>query len=120
MNERITCVFELEIIEGKLESFKDVIRAAVEATSGESTTLLYEYSISDDGKFAHIIERYLASGVVSHVDQTFAPFAQPFIDHVRFAKLTVYGEPDLEIRKRLDPFGAIYMKTFEGFDRFPG
>ncbi|SEM54513.1 hypothetical protein SAMN05428989_4039 [Pseudoxanthomonas sp. GM95] len=118
MTDRITCVFELEIIEGKLEGFKEIIRGAVEATSTELTTLLYEYSISDDGKSAHIIERYLASGVVSHVDQTFAPFAQPFIDHVRFAKLTVYGEPDAEIRKRLDPFGAIYMKPFKGFDRF--
>jgi len=31
--------------------------------------------------------------------------------------LAVYGEPDDEIRTRLDPFGAVYMKPFDGFTR---
>jgi hypothetical protein len=31
--------------------------------------------------------------------------------------LVVYGTPDAEIRKRLDPFGAVYMTPFDGFSR---
>jgi hypothetical protein len=31
--------------------------------------------------------------------------------------LVVYGTPDAEVRKRLDPFGAVYMTPFDGFSR---
>ncbi|MFC7520266.1 putative quinol monooxygenase [Xanthomonas populi] len=118
MKDHITCVFELEILPGKLQGFKDIASKTVAATQTDPGTLLYEYSLSDDGTVAHIVERYHAAAVVPHVDITFAPFAQPFVEHVRFARLTVYGEPDAEIRKRLDAFGAVYMKPFAGFDRF--
>jgi quinol monooxygenase YgiN len=119
MKDHVTNVFQMEVLPGKLESFKEVVKAAVAATQKEPGTLIYEYSFSDDGKTAHIVERYQADSVVSHVDETFAPFAQPFNDHVRFVGLTVYGNPDAETRKRLDPFGAVYLKPFAGFDRLP-
>jgi quinol monooxygenase YgiN len=119
MSNQITCVFEMDVLPGKLESFRDVIRQAVAATHKEPGVLLYEYGISDDGKKAYIVERYRAEALIPHVDETFAPFAQPFLDHVTFSALTVFGDATPEMRKRLDTFGAIYVKTFAGFDRFP-
>jgi hypothetical protein len=69
------------------------------------------------GLVAHILERYLPDGVVSHIEQTFAPFAERFLSLATITGLTVYGLPDAEVRKRLDPFGAVYMNDFGGFCR---
>lgn len=118
MKNHITCVFELNLLPGKADSFGRLVAQAVEATSQEPGVLIYEYAISDDETKAYIVERYLPEALVPHVDSTFAPFAAPFLEHVTFAGLTVFGEVDADIRKRLDPFGATYIQTFAGFDRF--
>jgi hypothetical protein len=36
---------------------------------------------------------------------------------VKITGLAVYGKPNAEVRKRLDPFGAVYMESFGGFSR---
>jgi hypothetical protein len=58
-----------------------------------------------------------SNAVVSHVDTTFAPFGKRFLELCNITELTVYGTPDTETRKRLDPFGAVYMTPFDGFSR---
>lgn len=117
MNSEITCVFNLSISEGTFPVFEELVSRVVEATRKEPGTLSYIYSISDDLKTAHIIERYRPGDLVSHVDHTFAPFAETFLSMVTIIGLMVYGEPDDEIRYRLHPFGALYMKPFSGFTR---
>lgn len=117
MKNEITCVFNLSVNDGKLPEFKELVSRVVEATSKEPGTLSYVYSVSEDQQKAHIVERYHQQDLVSHVDHTFAPFAETFLSLVNITGLTVYGEPDDEIRKRLDPFGAVYMKPFDGFTR---
>lgn len=117
MKNEITCVFNLAINEGKFPAFKELVSHIVEATYKEPGTLSYVYSVSDDQKTAHIVERYRQESLVGHVDHTFAPFAEDFLSLVTITGLTVYGEPDDEIRARLDPFGAVYMKPFDGFTR---
>jgi len=119
MNNQITCIFEMDVRPGMLESFRKVIQQAVSATRQEPGVLIYEYGISDDGQKAYIVERYQADALIPHVDETFAPFAQPFVDHVTFARLTVFGDVTAAMRQRLDAFGAVYVKTYAGFDRFP-
>jgi hypothetical protein len=118
MNSQITCVFEMDVLPGKLDAFKGIIDRAVAATHNEPGVLLYEYCISDDGMKVYIVERYRADALIPHVDVTFAPFAQPFLDHVTFAALTVFGDATSEMRARLDTFGAVYVSTYAGFDRF--
>jgi len=118
MSDHVTCIFELDVLPGKLESFRTLARNAVDATRREPGTLIYEYAISDDGTKAYIVERYLRHALVPHVDITFAPFAQPFLEHVSFVNLTVFGDVDDDIRQRLAPFNARYIKTHAGFDRF--
>jgi quinol monooxygenase YgiN len=117
MHPTISCVFALAIKPEQFPEFKALIAQIVAATAEEPGTLIYEYSINDDHSTAHILERYNADAVVSHVDNTFAPFGQRFLDLVTITSLVVYGTPDEHVRKRLDPFGAVYMTPFDGFSR---
>lgn len=115
MKNEITCVFNLSDNNGQLPAFKESVSRVVEAASKEPGTLSYVYSVSEDQQTAHIVERYRQQDLVNHVDHTFAPFAETFLALVNITGLTVYGESDDEIRKRSYPFGALYMKPFDGF-----
>lgn len=117
MHPYISCLFTLAVKPDAFAEFKALIAQIVPATEKEPGTLVYEYSVSEDSSTVHILERYLADAVVSHVDITFAPFGERFLQLCTVTSLTVYGTPDVEIRKRLDPFGAVYMTPFDGFGR---
>ena len=117
MSDEILNIFHLSLEPQNFPAFKALVAEIVEATRQEPGTLTYEYSVSSDQRTVHIIERYRSEGLVSHIDQTFAPFAQRFLDLVTVTSLVVYGNPDAEARKRLDGFGAAYMTLFDGFSR---
>ncbi len=117
MHPYISCLFTLAVKSAEFAEFKALIATIVTATRTEPGTLVYEYSASEDTSTVHILERYNADAVVSHVDTTFAPFGQRFLELCTITSLVVYGTPDAEIRKRLDPFGAVYMTPFDGFSR---
>lgn len=117
MHSYISCLFKLSIKPEQFAEFEALISRIVTATRQEPGTLVYEYSVNDERSIVHILERYDAEALVSHVDTTFAPFGERFLELCTITDLTVYGTPDAEIRKRLDPFGAVYMTTFDGFSR---
>lgn len=117
MNNDITCVYTLNLSESSFEEFKILVSDIVKATKKEPGTLSYVYSASEDGTRVHIIERYKYDAIISHVDITFAPFAEKFLSLATITSLTVYGSPDSDTRAKLDPFGAVYMQPFDGFYR---
>jgi quinol monooxygenase YgiN len=117
MHPHISCLFSLAVKPEVFAEFKALISNIVAATRTELGTLVYEYSVNEDNSTVHILERYDADAVVSHVDTTFAPFGQRFLELCSVTSLVVYGTPDAEVRKRLDPFGAVYMTPFDGFSR---
>ena len=117
MQGELYTVYHLSIAPGQFDAFKVLADKIVAASSAEQDTLTYEYLVNDDQTAAHIIERYRMAGVLPHVEQTFAPFAEEFLSLVTIDKLYVYGDPSSEIRKKLDGFGAIYLKPFAGFSR---
>ena len=117
MHPHIGCLFSLAVKPEAFPELKALIANIVVATSTEPGTRVYEYSASEDNSTVHILERYNADAVVSHVDTTFAPFGKRFLELCSVTSLVVYGTPDAEIRKRLDPFGAVYMNPFGGFSR---
>ncbi|ANF58326.1 putative quinol monooxygenase [Halotalea alkalilenta] len=118
MSKSVYMVFELTPKPGRLEEFKQMVAEAVIAARTEPTTLAYEYSINADESAVHIFEHYRDSAsIVSHVDETFAPFGERFASLVDVTRLTVYGEPDAAARARLDGFGAVYFTPFQGFFR---
>lgn len=117
MKDHVISIFTLSLAPENFPAFKKLVARIVEATSKEPGTLMYEYSVNDDHTVAHIIERYRADAVVSHIQETFAPFAEEFLALVKITGLLVYGSPDEATRKLLDGFGAVYMTSFDGFTR---
>jgi quinol monooxygenase YgiN len=117
MHPHISCLFSLAVKPEAFAEFKALISTIVAATRTEPGTLVYEYSVNEDNSTVHILERYNADAVVSHVDTTFAPFGKRFLDLCSVTSLVVYGTPNAQVRKRLDPFGAVYMTPFDGFSR---
>ena len=118
MKDEVYWVFTLDMKPEKFDEFKALVSEIVAATSEESGTLTYEYSVSEDRKTVHIFERYRDSDAfVSHVENTFARFAQRFLELVTVTRLVVYGSPTEAAREKLNSFGAVYMTKFEGFSR---
>ena len=117
MSAYVSNLFTLAIEPKNFPAFEALVSEIVAATQKEPGTLIYEYSVNADRTVAHILERYRAGSVVTHVDNTFAPFAERFLNLARITGLVVYGNPDTEVRKRLDPFNAVYMESFGGFSR---
>lgn len=117
MPNEIVTLYHLTIKPEQFESFRELVDKIVAASSEEPATLAYQYVVSPDHSKVHIIERYEMDGVLPHVEQTFAPFAEEFLSFASIDQLFVYGEPTAEIRAKLDGFGAIYLAPFAGFAR---
>jgi len=117
MQGEIYSVYHLSIEPSNFSAFEDLVATIVEATRAEADTLTYEYVASADRRTVHIVERYRAKGLLPHVHETFAPFAERFLALATIDKLFVYGEPTAEMRETLDGFGATYLAPFAGFTR---
>ena len=79
---------------------------------------MYEYSVSSDENTVHIFERYRDDAtLISHVEETFSPFAERFLSLVDMKSLVVYGKPTGKARDILDGFGAVYFTPFDGLTR---
>ena len=56
--------------------------------------------------------------MVAHVSQTFGPkFSEAFLAIASPTRFTVYGTPNLEVKKVLAGFNPIYMSPLDGFSR---
>jgi quinol monooxygenase YgiN len=117
MENELYSIYHLTLEAGKFPAFKALIEKIVEATSHEADTLTYEYVVNAEQTAVHIIERYRMVGVLPHVEQTFSPYAEEFLNLSTIEKLFVYGNPTPEVKAKLDSFGAIYLAPFAGFTR---
>ena len=119
MSEQVSWLLELKINSGAADSFKSLMNEMVEATrTDESGKLSYEWSLSVDGTTCHLYERYADSAAtMTHLTSFGANFAERFLAAVQPTRITVYGNPDAQVRSALDPFGAVYMTTAAGFAR---
>ncbi len=104
-------VYHLSINPADFDAFAELIHTIVEARKEPDTTI-YEYVVYADRTAVHIVERYRTPGVLPHVEQTFAPFAEHFLKLAKIEKLFVYGETTSAIRATLDGFGAEYFTSF--------
>lgn len=117
MSNEITTLYHLTVSPEKFDAFHALVKTIVDASRKEVDTLAYEYFADGKNSMVHIIEHYRMPGVLPHVEQTFAPYAEAFLSFATIEKLFVYGEPTPEVRAKLDGFGAIYLSPFEGFRR---
>lgn len=117
MNNEIISVFKLNIERENLPAFKKLVEKIVNKTKEEAGTLTYVYSINEKQNSVHIVERYMENSLLSHIDVTFAPFAEEFLQLATVTELTVYGNPNAIEQERLNKFGAIYLTPFDGFSK---
>lgn len=116
MSDGMYWIYVVRVNEDAYEQFKELVAELVDASTEEAGTLSYEFSTSDGGRTVHIFEHYRDSAaVVSHVQQTFARFADRFNAMAHTTSVTVYGNPDAAARKLIDEWGAVYMTPFDGF-----
>lgn len=117
MNADILTIYHLTLEPADAAAFAELATEIVELSRREDDTLVYRWFISPDRTRAQIIEGYRMQGLVPHVEQTFAPFAERFLAIAGIEKLFVYGEPSDAVRAKLNGFGASYMSEIVGFTR---
>ena len=93
MSFHVSNLFALSLEPKDFPAFEALVSEIAAATEKELGTLICEYSVNAGRTVAHILERYRSDSAV------------------------VYGSPDAEVRKRLDPFAAAYMESFGRFSR---
>lgn len=117
MHGELYSIYHCTLDPADFPAFEELVGKIVTETAQEADTLTYEYVVNAAKTEVHIVERYRQAGLLPHVQQTFAPFAEKFLALVRIEKLYVYGETTPEIRTVLDGFGAVYLTPFAGFSR---
>jgi quinol monooxygenase YgiN len=121
MKGHVSWVNELTIIDGALETFRELMEEMVSGTSADPGTLAYEWYISNDGGTVHVFEIYANSEAVAHhVSKGFMMqnWAGRFMDCVDSTQCVVYGDPNAAAREILDRLGAIYHSAWGAFSRF--
>ncbi len=116
MTNEISWHVELTVKPGQLESFRALTGEMVELTRRERGVLSYQRFVSDDGKLVHVYERYADSAAaVAHLRQFATNFSGRFLTVVERRRFTVFGQPNDELRRLLDEFGATYLRPFGDF-----
>jgi quinol monooxygenase YgiN len=112
-------MLEVDVKDGQLGAFEELMREMVEGTSAEPRTLAYEWYVSDDGKTVHLFEKYADSeAMISHVNGFLEKWAGRFMECVDFKRFVAYGDPSPAAREILDGWRATYMSPWGGFSRF--
>ena len=89
---------QLAIREGQEDALRDIADEMCAATAKEEGMLNYEWSLSEDGKTCHVLERYADSEALRVHLETFGPFAEQFFGMVDIVNVEVYGSPDGQVR----------------------
>jgi quinol monooxygenase YgiN len=99
----------------------DVFRALADemcaATANEVGVLNYEWSLSEDGKTCHVLERFADSDGVRAHNENVAAYVERMVTIADIVSVEVYGSPDDGARKMLEGFGARFHRPYAGFVR---
>lgn len=117
MQDEIYSIYHLSIQPSDFPAFEALIAPIIAATRKELDTTIYEYVANKAHTVVHIVERYRTRGLLSHVLETFTPYADQFLKLAKIERLYVYGDTTEEIRAKLDGFGAEYLTPIAGFSR---
>ena len=118
MNGHVAWMLELAVKPGELDNFKAVVNEMIESTRAEPGTLMYEWSIDEDGGVLHGYERFSDSGAaVAHLSAFGEKFAQRFLAAVDPTRVSVYGTPSDDAKQALAAFGPAYLTPVGGFAR---
>lgn len=116
-NQNVYFMVQLAIKEGKDDAFRDVVEEMCAATAKEGGALNYEWSLSEDGRVCHLLERYADSDAVRAHLENIGPFVERFLGVVDVVGVEVCGSPDAGAREALAAFGAKFNRPYAGFVR---
>ncbi len=118
-NNNVHWLLAVDINDGKGDDFTALMAEMVKATQAdEPNAMIYEWLISGDGKQCHIYERYTDSAATMvHLGNFGSKFAERFLSLCAPTGLTVYGDPDAQVREALAGMGAVHMEQLGGFAR---
>ena len=119
MTGHVYWMFDLEIKDGAYDTFEALMKEMVEATkANEPGALNYEWSVSEDKKTCHLLERYADSeATMIHMGNFGKNFARRFMEVLKPKSITLYGDPSEEVLKALAPMGPVVMAPVGGFSR---
>ena len=118
MNDSIYWLLEVSIQPRQMEEFRGLMKAMVESARGETDTLSYDWTLSEDSKTCHIFERYADNAaVVLHSRAFQTKFAAKFFDLAQPLSMVVHGKPTPQVKDALAPFSPTYMSPLGGFHR---
>ncbi len=90
----------------------------VRVSEAEPGTLIYERYVSDDGRNAHLFERYADSdAAIVHLHTFEERFSVRFVSLVERQSAFVYGAPAAALRRRLDQLNPTYFAQLDGSAR---
>jgi quinol monooxygenase YgiN len=112
-------IFEVSVKEGQTSALKELVREMSEASfANEPETLIYQWTISEDGTTAQVHERYASSeAALRHLDSFNRNYADRLMDLVEPTGMTVYGDPSEALKDQLAGAGPEYMQVIGGFAR---
>lgn len=119
MNKQVFWIFELAVKEGQFGNLTKLMEEMVATTKqNEPHTIGYEWTINDDHTQCHIHERYADSdATIKHLATFVDKYAGRLMEIGNATRFIVYGNPNDDVKKALDGFGAVYMPTIGGFLR---
>jgi quinol monooxygenase YgiN len=119
MNDNVLVLAEVNINAGQLDTLKAlVIEMTDDIRHSEPGTLNYEWFIADDGKSAHVFERYTDSEAdMLHLMNYGQKYAARSAACLTINQITIYGNPSSEVRGVFAALPTTYMGLFAGVSR---
>ena len=116
-NKNVYFMVQLAIHEGKDDAFRGIVEEMCVATAKETGALNYEWSLSEDSRTCHLLERYADSDAVRAHLENIGLFIERFMATVDVVGVEVCGSPDAAAREALSAFGAKFNRPYAGFVR---
>jgi quinol monooxygenase YgiN len=114
----IVFVYTGEVLPGQEASFKELVSKIVTTVADESGTMAYKWNMRSDGKVFDVVEIYRDSQAVqAHIKDVVGKYGEDMGKNWKPVKFVVYGNPDAETKKMLEPLHPEYESPFAGFIR---
>ena len=117
---QIILTINADIVEGKAESFKALLKDMVPAVkASEPDTTRYQYFMSPDNKKLTLIEVYPSNEAALFHLAAFAvsPFGEEFLASISITSFVVAGNASPELMKSVEPFTSDNRPPVQGFIR---
>jgi quinol monooxygenase YgiN len=119
MSEQVAWVWQLSIKEGQYDNLIELMNEMIAATEADEPGVLsYEWSVNEDKTVCHLYERYADSAATMvHMSSFGQNFMKRFFSILSSTAISVYGDPNDDVKKNLAGLKPLYMGSIGGFTR---